>query len=718
MKVRVILIVLLFSVAKLYSQHSQPSVLHAYRLHSKIKFDGILDDPVWKKAQRVSNFTQRELDYGKPVTERTEVAVAYNRHGLYFGIWCYMKNAKKIVAKSLNVDFDYDDEDNFQIMLSPFDDNRTGYLFVINPYGARADLQIYGMEDVNEDWNGVWDAKTSITDSGWFAEVYIPFNTLQFKRDSQMVWGLNFERDIASENEQALWQGWSRDRNIFSVVDAGKLVGLRNISYVHRFEFKPYLLVGRQYQKGEGVSYPVRSGADLNVYLTPSLKMNLTTFTDFAQVEVDRIPVNLSRFSVYYPEKRQFFLSGSNYFSFYLGARSQVFYSRQIGIENHQQVPILAGVRIYGRVKHSDIGFLSMQEKAIDTIPSTNNTVFRYKYEIGKQSYVGGIFTDRLNKNGSNQVYGFDAQYRTAQFLHNKNLTICGRVAMSTENFKPQKNNLAYLFFVDYPNDFIDNFIGFGQMQENFDAQLGYIYRKNYDFYAWHLHIMPRVFTKYGIKKLIFKPWSFILYRTHSTGKLESFYNEIRPLGAIFETGDRFEFNLQQNFDRIDEPFHLTNSITIPVGKYWMFRKEIQIETYHGRRIWVFFNYNWGGYYDGRIHTIETNIGININKNLNLSENYTYNRVEFDDGQKLITHELASYINLAFTTKLNVSAFIQYNSLDNIFIYNIRLHWIPKIGSDFYLVWTTGYDQPLRQIHLTEPVQNTFVGKLVYRITF
>ncbi len=698
------------------AQHSEPSYIEAYRINGKIKFDGKLTEPFWQQAMHISNFTQRDQDYGQPITQHTEVAVLYNDQGLYFGIWCYQKGSK-IIAKSLSVDFDYESEDNFQIMLSPFNDNRTGYLFVINPFGARADLQILSFEDANMDWNGVWDAKTTVTDSGWFAEVFIPFNTLQFKNDSVLTWALNFERDIMAENEQALWQGWSRDKSIMSVEAAGKLTGLRNIGYAHRFELKPYTLVGYQYDRDEGKTFPLKAGADLNVNLTPSLKLNLTTYTDFAQVEVDRIPVNLTRFSVYYPEKRQFFLEGSNYFDFYLGSRNQAFYSRTIGIENHQQIPILAGARLFGKIGRNEIGLLNMQEAKFDTIPSTNNTVIRYKREIGKQSYIGGIFTNKLNREGSNQVIGVDAVYRTAEFMKDKNLTVGARIAASLEDFKYNGNALSYIIYSDFPNDLIDNYMAISTMQPDFNPELGFVYRSNYTAYSWYFRIMPRVFQKYGVQRLLLKPWGFTLYRTYSTGEMESFYNETRPLGAVFKSGDRFEINFKQTYDRLDEPFYLTDSVYVPAGKYWMFTPELQFETFQGRRLWSFILYSWGSFYNGKIQTVELVAGANITKNINLRQDYTLNYVMLPTGN-VATHEFATYLNFAFTTKLNISTFVQYNSLENIFIYNIRLHWIPKIGSDFYFVITSGYDQPIHRIEWLKPQTTATVAKLVYRITF
>lgn len=707
----------LFISIFLFAQHSSPSKIKAYRIKNKITFDGVLNDSIWEKAPTISNFTQRDLDFGQPVTEQTKVAVVYDKYNLYFGIWCFQKDVKKIIAKNMNLDFDYEEDDNFQILISPFDDNRNGYLFVINPNGARADIQVFGGEDGNRDWNAVWDTRTTITNNGWFAEVIIPFNTLQFKSDSILNWAINFERDIVSENEQALWQGWSRDNSIFSVINAGQLSDLKDIAYAKHFEFKPYTLAGWHYDQDNKDSYPLKIGGDLNVNISPTLKLNLTTFTDFAQVESDRIPVNLSRFSVYYPEKRQFFLEGSDLYSFYLGDYNNAFYSREIGIENGQQIPIIAGARIFGKIGENNIGFLNIQEGQVDSIPSKNNTVLRYKRDIGKQSYIGGIFTNVIDENHSNQVIGLDAAYETSKFLNHKNLVLGAKFTNSFQNFKAVEDAYTYRIYADYPNDLIDNFMAIGSMHSNFNPELGYIRRKNFDSYTWSFRLTPRMLTNYGVKRMMFKPWNFSIYNTHTTGEIESINNEIRPLGAIFKSGERFEINLIQNYDRLDYNFDITDEINIPTGKYWMYQYEIQFETYHARRIWIELLYKQGDFYTGTIQTIENSLGININKHLNISEEYVWNKAKLPEGN-ITTHELASYLNYAFNTKLNFSVFGQFNTLDEIMIYNIRMHLIPKIGQDLYFVYNIGYEEPIKQIDYLKPTTTSTVVKFIYRITF
>ncbi len=708
-------ILILFSLF-VNAQHSSPETINAKIILNNFKFDGNLNDKIWNEAKHISNFTQRDLNFGKPVSEKTEVALIYSKEAMYIGIWCY-QNPKSIIARNMSIDADLRRDDNFMIVISPFGDNRGGYFFAINPNGARTDILIAGNEDGNADWNGVWDVKTSITSEGWFAEVEIPFSTLQFKRNNNYNWSINFQRSIVSKQEEALWQGWTRDNTIFAVVNAGKIEGLQNINYAKRFEFKPYALIGYQFNKNDKNEFPLKFGGNLNVNLTPSLKLNLTSYTDFAQVESDRIPVNLSRFSVYYPEKRAFFLEGYDQFNFYLGDRNSVFYTRTLGTEIGQTVPIIGAVRLFGKIGKSNIGFLNLQENKIDTISGTNNTVIRYKYDIGEQSYIGGIFTNKINNTESNQVLGLDAAYQTSKFLKNKNLSISASIAISGEDFKASNNATTYRISTDYPNDLIDNYMGISTMQNGFNPELGYLRRSNYRSYNWYFRITPRVFTNYGVKKLILKPWGTTIYQTLSTGELESLSNETRPIGAEFKSGEQFEFNLIQLYDRLDSNFELTDEVSIPKGKYWMYRNEFQFETNQSRKIWASLLYNWGDFYTGKIKTFESEIGLNVNKHFNINTNYTLNVVSLPNNE-LFTNEITTYFNYAFTTKLNISFFGQWNSLDDVLLFNFRLHWLPKIGSDIYLVYNTNYDEPIKQVEILKPQTSTGIFKIIWRFVF
>jgi len=696
------------------AQHSSPDTIQAVNI-DQINFDGKLDDPVWLIVPAVSNFTQRELDFGKPATDQTKVAVLYDNLALYVGVWCYQRR-DNITAKFLQRDFDFNSEDNFQVIISPFNDQRNGYLFIINPAGARTDVLVSGQDGFNIDWNGVWDTKTSITGEGWFAEIRIPFNTLQFKKELVHTWALNFERNIRYKNEQVLWQGWDRNYNIENISQAGVLTGIGNIGYAKHFELKPFGLAGFENKENEKTKYPGKVGADLNINLSPTLKLNLTTNTDFAQVEVDKIAVNLTRFNLFYPEKREFFLEGYQNYQFNMGSINEVFYTRKIGIENFEPVSIIAGGRLFGKIGKNNIGLLNLQTAGTGNVPSTNNTVVRYRRDVGNQSYIGAILTSKNNSIISNQVAGLDGAYSTSKFLGNKNLVIGSMISKSFDKGKDGGSAYAWNFFVDYPNDQIDNFIGIRSIQQDYNPELGFLERKNFDNARWFFRLLPRWLTKYGIRQMSFRPWGFEWYRTHTTGELESFVNESRPLGFFTKSGERFELNFYQQFDRLDSIFSLTDSVKIPVGKYWMYRQEIQAGTFQGRRIWVDVIYNWGDFYTGHITTLTAALGINASKRLNFKTDYTLNMVRTPQGN-VNTTELAEYINYAFNTRFDISTFVQWNSLDDLLLGNFRLHWIPNIGSDLYVVYNRGYEN-LKQFSFMRPQISTGAAKLVWRFTF
>ncbi len=702
-------------ILEVNAQHSSPDTLIASRIHTSINLDGNPDDSAWNLAQRITNFTQRELHFGKPASEKTETAILYNNFNLYIGVWCYMQHPQKIVAKFMSRDFDYENDDVFGVLISPFNDARNGYLFIINPNGARADLQV-SWENKNIDWNGVWDAKTVRNDSGWFAEIRIPFNTLQFRKDSLKTWAINFARKISYLNEEDRWQGWSRNYSFENLSNAGTLVGIKDIAYAKHFEFKPYGLGGLEKNKSEPKNNTGKFGADLDINITPTLKLNLTTNTDFAQVEADKIQANLTRFNIYYPEKREFFLESTNNFEVYLGNNNEIFYSRRIGLHNFSPVNIVGGARLFGKVGRNTIGFLSLETVKADSVPATNNTVFRYKYDIGKQSYIGGILTSKTNANIANQVIGLDANYTTSTFLKNKNIVVAGLIAESVDNYKTKNNSLAYRVYCDYPNDLIDHYISLSSVQQNFHPELGFLTRQNYNALNWHLDIMPRWFKRLGVEQMEFELWQMSYYITQSTGELESWSNETRPLGFILKSGERFEFNLQQSYDRLDNAFDLSGGANIPAGKYRMHNIELQFSTYQSRKIWTQLSYNWGKFYSGRIKTFSTSLGLNISRHFNLRTDYTYNYITLP-AAKVVTNELAQYCNYAFNTKLDVSLFAQWNSLENVMFFNFRLHWIPKIGTDLYAVYNRGYDE-LKKLDFLKPKTSIGIAKLVWRFTF
>ncbi len=709
--------ILIISSNQLISQSQHTKIINAKLTSEQIRVDGHLNEKAWAEAVKIIHFIQREQQVGEPATEKTETAILYDKNNLYIGVWCYQKDENSIRAKYMQRDFDYEAEDNFKVIISTFNDGRNGYLFIVNPNGARADAQVYGLEEKNMNWNGVWDVKSSITEEGWFAEIIIPFSTFQFKNTEKLSWGINFERDIVSKNEQVTWQGWNQNYSINSLSAAGTLTGINNIGYTKKFEFKPYLLTGFDKEASIKTQYPFKYGFDLNVNLSPTLKLNLTTNTDFAQVEADRIAVNLSRFNLFYPEKRDFFLEGYNQFSFKLGYTEDLFYTRKIGIENFEPVPIMLGARLIGKIGKNNINFLSIQTEKLDTIPTTNNTVFRYKYDIGSQSYVGGIITSKVNQNYSNLIIGLDAKFSTSKFLKNKNLIVYGSFSKSFDDLKSNKEAKAIRFYVDYPNDFMDQHIGFTGVYEDFNPALGFLRRTNYEYLRYNFRLTPRWLTKWGINKLLLKPWGINVYRRPATGEVETFENESTLAGFILKSGDSFQFHIKQTYDNLMEEFELVDDLIIPINDYWMHQTKMEFSSYDARKIWFEAEIMWGGFYTGTIQNYQLELGLNVNKHLNLTSTYSYNLVELP-ATSIKTHELATQINYAFNPRLNLALFSQYNSLDELLFFNFRLHWIPKVGSDLYFVYNHELDEIKRQLNLLKPNISSGAVKIVWRFTF
>ena len=707
------LIVLLISNS-LIGQHSTPDTLIAMPYNLEINLDGKLDEACWQDAICIENFTQREQNEGEPVSERTKVAVVYSSHEIYFGIWCYDSEPDKISAQQMARDFSWRSDDNVEIMISPFNDNRNGYLFVTNPNGAIADVWI-GDEgkEWNKDWNAVWDVAVERNEQGWFVELVIPFSTLKFNRDSSQVWGINFERNIRRKKEQVLWQGWSRIYELEKISQGGKLAGINNIKQGKKIELLPYALGGFEITDNP-TTKTGKIGGEINLDITPTLKLNFTVNTDFAQVESDRKQINLSRFSLYYPEKRQFFLQGQNYYDMDVG-RLSLFYSRRIGIDQSTEVPIIGGMRFFGKLNKTNIGIMSIQTYAKDSIPTTNYSVIKVKQDIFKQSSLGVILTQKYSNEHYNRVYGTDFTYSTSEVFGEKNLLVGGAFAVSDtkvfgETANLNNDNFSYNVYLSYPNDVVEYDIGFTSVEKSFNPEMGFTRRKNYQMFYTELQFNPRFEKLPMFRNLILKPLDINYYINEETKELESVFYEWRPFGFVSKSGEFFELNILHLFDKPAEDFELIDSVFIPAGSYWDNRYEILFSSFSGRKIAVHSSVNVGEFYTGHRQEIEIYAHFNFNKHLNVGIDWQRNYVQLP--QKVFTtDEIGGRIDYAFNPKLQTSVFAQWNNEDENVLINYRINWIPKIGSYFYFV----INQELDTNGGLKLVRTTILGKFIWR---
>ena len=704
------------------AQRSQPDTLQALRIHEPMKLDGTLDEPCWARAIHISNFTQRDPVQDAPGTDRTDVAIVYDSLALFVGVTLPVNDPEHMQAKYMQRDFAWYADDNFQFVISTFNDHRNGYLFVTNPNGARGDMQVSPNSGFNTDWNGVWDVVTTCTDIGWTAEFRIPFNTLQFPKVKEHAWGINFERNVRSKNEQVNWQGWSRNTAIENLGNTGTLVGIRDIGYAKRFEFKPFALGGLQQIQGEKDDWPGKLGADLNINVSPTLKLNLTVNTDFAQVEADRIPVNLTRFSLFYPEKRAFFLEGQGNYQFDIDGQNRFFYTRRIGIENGMPVPVLGGARLFGKQGRHNIGALVLQTGATGDAPTTNNAVFRYKHDIGEQSFVGGLVTSKINADVSSQVVAVDGGWNSNKFLGDKRIALEGWYARSITDGELDSNGTSAGLWFAYPNDRWDCAALIGTTEGGFKPELGFLNRTNYELAEAEVNFQPRWFQKLGVRKMLFNLAEVSMYRTAHTGNVESFSFSTSPLGVLLGKGDEAGLWFAWFEDGVAEAFDISDDISIAAGRYSYRETGFYVSTFRGRRLQMEWNGSWGTFFGGKKTTYNTSITGNFNKHFNVQLDHTWNALEFPVNDlrnkvRLETHEVALYPTWAFNPNLSVSIFGQWNSLQDIGLVNARLHWIPKIGTDLFLVFNQSHS-PTDRIRIDDPASRSVVGKLVWRVMF
>ena len=666
------------------AQVSKPDTLRANRVDNQIELDGRLDESAWENAQKITNFQQRVQQTGAPASQRTKTAVVYTKHALYVGAWCFDEDPSAMVAKQMKRDFTYWNEDNFVVIIDPYQSKRDGYIFAVNSNGAKSD--VYSSDEAkafNMDWNGIWEVETMQTDSGWFAEIKIPFSTLKFPEKEVHEWGINFQRRIRRTQEQAFWQGWNPDYNFEHVSHAGTLTGLKNIEGKETLEIKPYVTAG--VENGAENETITKVGGDVNYLLTPTLKLNMTANTDFAQVESDRARINLTRFSLYYPEKRDFFLEGQSFFEFDMGFNNTLFYSRRIGLENGKNIPLLGGARLMGTAGDTRIGVMSIQTGAKNGIPTANFSTFRIKQNIFKKSYIGFIYSSKISEDVKNYNYGIDFNFKYSKLFGDKNIQFWGGAAQSLFQDEKNNDNYGYTLALQYPNDEIYSGLGFQQLKKNFNPVTGFVPRREHKLVYHEFVYKPRLKSSGLIQQLNLKLYDFQVYFNDKNGEIESFKYAFRPVAMTFSSGEYFAFAFRRKAEKLYEPFEIIDNIVIPEDTYWFNEYAFNFNTYQGRQLYINTNYTKAGFFNGDRQIMSASLGLNLGRHINLSADYTRNDISLPQDD-FATDEIAGRFEYAFNPEMNTSLFGQWNNELDEMLFNFRFHWIPVPGSNIYFV--------------------------------
>lgn len=702
----------------LHAQVSFPNTLSALPIQQNIVLDGRLDDSIWQVAPRIQNFTQRELFVDQPASERTEVAVAYNNDFLYIAVWCYDSQPNAIIAKELRRDFNYEIDDNFIVIIDTYKDKRNGFMFVTNPNAARSDLQVFNNGgSVNAFWNGVWNVKTTRTAQGWFAEFEIPFYTFKYRNGiDKQEWGINFERNIRHKREQVLWQGWSRNNRIFQVNQAGTLTGLNQLTDKRFVEIKPYALGGNQHTPG--TNKPVGNfGGDINYLLSPTYRLNLTFNTDFAQVEADQQQINITRFPLFFPELREFFLEGDDFFNMGFGGNRIIpFYTRRIGLtDNREPIPILAGARLLGKEQNSTVGLMSLQTADALGTPTTNYTTGSWRQDVGKQSVVGAMSTNKIANGRWHTTTGVNGRFSTARFLRNKNLDI-GGAFIQTYNTDSgyQPKAFAYRAFVSYPNDKFSLFASTQRSPREFNPEVGLQLRSNFAESFIQFAFKPRPKKRLlWIRQFEFIPLTITDTRYDDTRQLQSFEYSVQFFGMETRKGERLTMEYKRVAEGLISNFNLAGDVVVPKGTYWWNQYEAELRTFRGRTLSLTNRMIWGDFYNGQNLRNRAELLWRIGKYYNVNLRYEFNDLTLPTG-KFQSHLIGSRMEYAINPNAFGSLLAQWNTAQEELNMNFRLQWIPKIGTDFFLIVNQIYDTQTQQLDLK---RGTILGKLIWRFT-
>jgi len=673
---------------------------------------------VWKAAKKADHFTQRELNIGEPVTERTQVAIVYDAENLYVGVWCYDSNPGAIVAKEYERDFSEGLDDNFILVFDTYHDKRNGFLFATNPNGARLDAQVFNNgSSVNRFWDGVWDVKTTITGEGWFAEFVIPLYTLKYRTKLKVQdWGVNFERNIRRKREQSRWRGWKRDYSIEQVNQAGLLKGLSRLRNKQFVEIKPYAISGAQFDEN-GNETVLNAGGDVNYLLSPNYRLNITVNTDFAQVESDQQQVNITRFPLFFPELRPFFLEGDDYFDMgYGGNRVTPFYTRRIGLdENREAVPIIAGLRLLGKENNRTLGLMSIQTAETETAEMTNYTVGSWRQDVGEQSVVGAMSVNKFTGKNWHTTTGVRGNYSTSKLFGSKNLNVGGAFVKSHNSDSGYfADAYAYRGFLTYFNDLWDAVITTQKSPEPFEPEVGLMRRRNFRENFAFLKFKPRPKANGPLKwirQFDLSPGAFTLTQYNDNFELQSFEYSVKFMGFETRSGENFGAEYRRKAEGLREGFRISDSLLIERGEYWWNEVRMSFSTFSSRTISASAFLSIGEFYDGNNTSFESSLQWRANKFLRISARYQSNNIRLPEGE-LSTNLYGLRANYAINPNTFGSLIGQYSSTEEEFIFNFRLRWIPIIGADFYLIVNQVYDGRSGKF---DHRRSAVLGKLIWR---
>ena len=713
-----------------------------------LKLDGTLTEEVWQQTDSVTAFTQRDPRQGEPPSERTVVRFVGSPEGLWVGVWAYDRDPSGIKRTQLRRDADLGADDNVTIMLSPTADKRTAFLFSINPNGALNDAEVLNFESESREWDGIWDGRARVTGDGWQAEMVIPWQTLRYRPvdadDASDSWDMNVRRFIRRKNEAVLWTAWKRTEGIRFLERAGSLTGFRDATQLLEkglprraiAEVRPYVVssgaLAERSVNGDGALLTTRDGLwrgsgglDAKLAPAPTLTLDLTVNADFAQAEVDRQVVNLTRFPLFFPEQRPFFTEGAGIFDFGRQRQTQLFYSRRIGLgSDGVPIPLQGGARLTGRFGAQQLGFLATHTGGSGEATAA---VGRIKRDILGRGYVGAMATVNAPRNGiASGAGGVDVNL--PYVVGGQNLVFLGTASVDGSATKGDPYYVRGI--VDFPNDIADIVLRVDRIGAGYRPDLGFVQQRGITRIAWQTDLSPRPsalgalgrpLAALGVRKFKFEALSGDLVRTlGSTGPLSGLSNgslTTSPFGLEFESGDEIKIEFNRRYDAPDEAFDLFDGAEIAAGRYAWNSAQIEYQGSPARRVGLDVTLARGGFYTGRSSELTASLRGRFAPHVNVSVEYGRTAVsltEADSTRRFAAQTARVRLDVASSARLNTTLFAQWDNESNRGAVNARVRFTSSPGSDLYVVWTSQWPTDLdRGIPWRTPTRGTLVVKYV-----
>ncbi len=709
-------------------------IVQAARLddEERITLDGRLDEPVWKRAVPAADFIQVDPSNGSPATEPTEVRIAFSKDAFYMGVTCFDSDPDGWLGYQRRRDEFLGSDDRFMWTIDTFLDTRSGYFFEMNPSGLMAD-SLFGVNGDNRAWDGIWNARVRRSEVGWTIEIEIPFRTLNFDPNSE-TWGVNFQRTVRRKNEDSIWMGWARNQGLRRMTNAGHVTGIREVTQGLGLDVKPYGLFTSEASPGRGAAASTQdanAGIDLFYNPTPGLRANLTVNTDFAQTEVDQRQVNLTRFSLFFPERRDFFLDGAIFFDFGSTASAggnnanpadqiQPFFSRRMGLSadaTPQRIDF--GTKFTGQLGGQDIGVLHVRTGADDDAGFIGEdfTVARVKRRILQQSYFGAMYTRRDARNagvGASHTAGVDFRLATSQFRGAQNLSATGWFLHANRPGVTARNN-AFGLFVEYPNDLWQARFGAREVQRDFDPTVGFVARRDYRRYTPQVLFGPRPKNHRYIRRIELDAQVDVI--TGMRNQLLERTANLTLLQMQFHSQDNFGLEVIPSYERLDQPFPISPGITLPLGAEYRFtRFQVRGQTANRRVLALQGRYETGGFYSGHRHQTIANLTLRARPGYIVSFNGEWNQVNLAEG-RFASNVLRLVSDSQFSPFMAVVNTIQFDTVSRVMGWQSRFRWIMKAGNDLYVVYTHNWlEDPVADRFAT--LDRRFASKVLYTHRF